>query len=77
VIIEQRGHHDVLRAVERLQEMFGDRARLRAKAAVERRLSAASLIASKFDRAAESLQHVRHGDPDGGKHLVDDAGYEE
>ncbi len=70
-------HDDVLAAAKDIEEMPGDGARLFAIAGVEGGLPATGLGLGKIDAAADTLKHFGHGESDGGKDLVDDAGDEE
>jgi 3-deoxy-D-manno-oct-2-ulosonic acid (Kdo) hydroxylase len=69
-----RRHDDVFGIAEDIQEVPRDGARFVRIAGIKRRLAATSLGRGKVNLVSQALQHLRDGDADLGKNLIDDAG---
>ena len=72
-----RGHDDVLRIAENVEEVPGDGARFIRVAGVESGLAAAGLGFGEIDLIAEALKHLCDGDADLWEDLIDDAGHKQ
>jgi hypothetical protein len=69
-----RGHDDVFRIVEDVEEMPGDGARFIRIAGVEGGLAAAGLGRGEIDLVAQAFQHLSDGDANLRENLIHDAG---